>query len=142
MLQNPDLCAYAEIHHKEHAPTYTRDRVCLMGDAAHAMTPWQGAGAGQAIEDAMILDTLLGEIRHPSQLPAAFKAYDQVRRSRTQRIVESSYGTGLILSGRGEGTGLDIEKIRKVLPERWTFIYSFDPAEHKEEALAAFRALV
>ena len=30
-------------------------KVVLMGDAAHAMLPHQGAGAGQAIEDGYIL---------------------------------------------------------------------------------------
>ena len=32
------------------APTFFKGRVGLMGDAAHASTPYQGAGAGQAIE--------------------------------------------------------------------------------------------
>ncbi|KAF3021962.1 hypothetical protein E8E14_010030 [Neopestalotiopsis sp. 37M] len=34
---------------------YASGKVVLMGDAAHAMTPHQGAGAGQAIEDGYIL---------------------------------------------------------------------------------------
>ncbi|GAM44015.1 hypothetical protein TCE0_060r19297 [Talaromyces pinophilus] len=33
-------------------PTWTRGRVVLVGDAAHAMLPTQGQGASQAIEDA------------------------------------------------------------------------------------------
>lgn len=51
MLQNPDLKAFAQHHHATNAPTYVKDRVCIMGDAAHCMTPWQGSGASQAIED-------------------------------------------------------------------------------------------
>lgn len=58
MLENPDLKAFAEWHHDVDAPTYAKHRVCIMGDAAHCMTPWQGSGAGQDIEDAMILETL------------------------------------------------------------------------------------
>ncbi|RAL14419.1 2-polyprenyl-6-methoxyphenol hydroxylase [Aspergillus homomorphus CBS 101889] len=36
-------------------PTWCRDRVILIGDAAHAMLPTQGQGASQAIEDAEAL---------------------------------------------------------------------------------------
>lgn len=61
-----------------------------MGDAAHCMTPWQGSGAGQAIKDAMILETLLKEVRNASQIEASFGEYDYVRRPRTQRNVESN----------------------------------------------------
>lgn len=140
MLQNPDLKAFPEQHHGVDAPTYAKGRVCIMGDAAHCMTPWQGSGAGQAIEDAMILETLLKEVKAPSQLAAAFQAYDQIRRPRTQSIVHSSYGTGLLMCGQGSGVGLDVEKIRGALPGRWADIYGLDMAEHKREALAALKA--
>lgn len=142
MLQNPDLKAYAESPHEVDAPTYSRGRICIMGDAAHSMTPWQGSGASQAIEDAMILEHLLGQVENPNQLDAAFEVYDQIRRPRTQRIVHSSSGTGMIINGRGPGVGLDLEKAQESLPGRWAFIYGQDQAEHKQEALAAFSALM
>jgi salicylate hydroxylase len=63
MLENPDLKAFAEWHHAVPTPTYAKGAAVLMGDAAHAMTPWQGSGAGQAIKDAMVLSTLLGEVK-------------------------------------------------------------------------------
>jgi salicylate hydroxylase len=140
MLQNPDLKAFAQQHHHVDAPTYANGHVAIMGDAAHCMTPWQGSGAGQAIEDAMILETLLEHTKAPSQLTAALKVYDQLRRPRTQRIVHSSAGTGLILCGRGLDAGLDVDKIKIVLPGRWAFIYGHDQATHKKEALNAFKA--
>lgn len=43
------------------------------------MTPWQGSGSAQAIEDAMIVGTLLAAVKAPEQLDAALRAYDQVR---------------------------------------------------------------
>ncbi|PSN69351.1 salicylate hydroxylase [Corynespora cassiicola Philippines] len=141
MLENPDLKAYAEWHHEVDAPTYSKGHVCLMGDAAHSMTPWQGSGAGQAMEDAMILETLLGEVKDPSQIVPAFKAYDQTRRPRTQRIIKSSHGTGVIMCGRNAETGLDMDKIRNVLSERWKFIHGQNQKEHKKEALYAFKRL-
>ncbi|KAF8335118.1 hypothetical protein F5887DRAFT_989602 [Amanita rubescens] len=45
----PDLSKWA-IHHLKPLKTYAEQRVLLLGDAAHAMGPHQGAGAGQAIE--------------------------------------------------------------------------------------------
>ena len=110
-----------------------------MGDAAHAMTPWQGSGAGQAIEDAMILEAVLREVQTPDQLEAAWQAYDAVRRPRTQHIVESSRLTGQLISGRGPGVGLDMDRLRAALAPRWEFIYGLDMKEHKEDALAAFK---
>lgn len=112
-----------------------------MGDAAHAMTPWQGAGAGAALEDAMILDTLLQAIRDPHQIGNAFEAYDQVRRPRTQNLVDSSRITGRIFCGRGPGIGLDPEQLQESLSSRWDWIFALDMKKHKEEALAAFAAL-
>ena len=88
----------------------------MMGDAAHAMTPWQGSDAGQAIEDAMILDVLLAIVKTPHQLDAALKAYDEVQRPRAQRIGDSSNLTGRIMCRRGPGgMGLDPDKLRKEL---------------------------
>ncbi|KAF4624981.1 hypothetical protein G7Y89_g13187 [Cudoniella acicularis] len=134
LLENKELKAFPQWHFKENTPTYTKNRICIIGDAAHAMTPWQGSGAGQAIEDAMILQTLLQEVKNPQQIGAAFQAYDRVRRPRAQRIVESSQGTGRIICGREEGVRLDVEKLRGVLGSRWRFIYEIDLKKCKEEA--------
>ncbi|KAI0277472.1 hypothetical protein BGY98DRAFT_886114, partial [Russula aff. rugulosa BPL654] len=42
-------------------PFYAFGNVAILGDAAHAMTPFLGAGAGQAIEDASVLASLLSD---------------------------------------------------------------------------------
>jgi len=139
--ENPDLRAYSQWEHSVDAPTYTRGRVCIMGDAAHAMTPWQGSGAGTALEDAMILETLLEAVKEPRQINAAFYAYDQVRRQRTQEILKSSKTTGQIFCGRGPGIGLDPEKLRESLAPRWNFIYGFNMKDHKKNALKIFAAM-
>jgi salicylate hydroxylase len=121
------------------APTFYKGRVCMIGDAAHTMTPYHGAGAGQAIEDVMILETLLGEVKEPSQLDAAIKAYDELRRPRAQRVVQSSNSTGRIMCGKGPEVGLDVDRLRATLGPRWAFLHGFDQKEHKKAALAAFR---
>lgn len=111
----------------------------MVGDAAHAMTPYHGAGAGQAIEDVMILETLLGEVKKPSQLDAAVKAYDEVRRPRAQLVVQSSNSTGRIMCGQGPDVGLDVDKLRAALGSRWDFLHEFNQKEHKKRALRSFR---
>ncbi|KAK6211793.1 hypothetical protein LQW54_005652 [Pestalotiopsis sp. IQ-011] len=121
----------------DHPParTYTSENICITGDAAHATTPWQGSGGGMSIEDTLILSTLLSRAKTPKDATAALKAYDQVRRPRTQRIVESSRGTGLIITGQGEETQLDLHRLKeKVLP-RWDFILNIDMEKHRDDAI-------
>lgn len=61
-------------------PISVHGPVALTGDACHAMTPHMGSGAGQAIEDAYILASLLA---HPSTtrktLHEALKVYEAIR---------------------------------------------------------------
>lgn len=93
-----------------------------------------------SIEDSLILSTLLGKVKGPAEVATALRVYDEMRRPRTQRIVESSRGTGLIVSGRGEETGLDLAKLKEKLLPRWDFIITFDVQKHRDEAAAAFDA--
>ncbi|WP_200834278.1 FAD-dependent monooxygenase [Amycolatopsis alkalitolerans] len=73
-------------------PTYVANRVALLGDAAHAMTPDLGQGACLALEDAA---TLAGFAREPD-IDAALRRYDHARRPRTQRLVRESARIGRI----------------------------------------------
>ena len=88
-----------------------------------------------SIEDSLILSTLLGRAKTPAEARTALKVYDQVRRPRTQRIVESSRDTGLIVAGLGEETKLDFGKLRAKLLPRWDFIVDFDNEKHRDEAV-------
>ncbi|KAI9712719.1 MAG: hypothetical protein M1820_001340 [Bogoriella megaspora] len=133
------LCNVPEQHAMyfwEHPPahTYVSGPVCIMGDAAHATTPWQGSGGGMSIEDSLILSTLLARAKTPAEGLTALKVYDQVRRPRTQRIVESSRETGLIVNGLGEETKLDIGRLRAKLLPRWDFIIEYDIEKYRNEA--------
>ncbi|KUI67899.1 Salicylate hydroxylase [Cytospora mali] len=124
------------------ARSYVSGPICVMGDAAHATTPWQASGGGMSIEDSLILSTLLGRVKTPVEAVAALEAYDQIRRPRTQRIVESSRVTGTILAGKGEDTLLDLGKLKERLLPRWDFIIGLDMAEHRDEAVETLEKLV
>lgn len=43
-------------------PWYVDDRVCLLGDAAHAVVPFYGQGMNAAFEDVLVLDELFDEV--------------------------------------------------------------------------------
>ncbi|KAH9479171.1 FAD-dependent monooxygenase str9 [Psilocybe cubensis] len=79
------------IHVVKPLGSYVSGNVAILGDAAHAATPHQGSGAGQAIEDAFILATLLG---HPlttrETLTRALGIYDHVRRPFAHKVYQKS----------------------------------------------------
>ncbi|KAI0408849.1 salicylate hydroxylase [Xylaria palmicola] len=110
-LDQADPSSYSQWEHKD-TPTYAKQRVCLIGDAAHATTPWQGAGVGLAIEDAMVLGALLAKVSSKEDFESAFQAYDKVRRPRCQQIIDSSRETGRILCGQ---SSLQADKLRGLL---------------------------
>jgi salicylate hydroxylase len=59
--------------------------LALIGDAAHAMTPFAAQGAAMAIEDAWVLAALVAG--SPDDLPAALARYETLRRPRIRRVV-------------------------------------------------------
>ncbi|CAH0044706.1 unnamed protein product [Clonostachys solani] len=132
VMEQDDPRGYSQWEHKA-TPTYARGRVCIMGDAAHASTPWQGAGSGQAFEDGMILSALLSHISSPGDIEAVFKVYDAIRRPRGQRVIDSSRGTGEIMCGKSDA-GLDPGKIMQALAPRWGFL-ELDFKSYVQEAV-------
>ena len=118
--------------------TFAKGNFALIGDAAHASTPHQGAGCGQAFEDALIMCSLLADqaVKGPAQVKEAFAAYDAVRRPRTLQVVNSSRENGEICMMRGESTGSDFSKIKKSLDERFFWIWHEDLDQQVETARA------
>lgn len=123
LIEKPDVWALFE---HPPAPTYTKGRLCLLGDAAHASTPHQGAGAGQAVEDALVISNLLGQICSAADIEKAFKAYDAVRRPRSQEVVRTSREAGDIYEFKNPELGFDFEKTRKELEVRMKWIWEED----------------
>jgi salicylate hydroxylase len=124
-MQKPDI--WALFMHPP-ARTYNKDRICLLGDAAHATTPHHGAGAGMCIEDALIMSILLEEVNDINDLERAFAVFDEVRRPRTQKLVTTSKEAGMLYDFELEGD--DLDKIEKNFTQRTRWIWNVDlPAE-------------
>lgn len=119
-----------------HAHTYASGPLCVLGDAAHATTPWQASGGGMSVEDSFILSSLLSHAKTTKEAVHALKAYDEVRRPRTQRIVDSSRGTGVIMTGRGGETKMPLDQVKEKLVHRWDFILDIELEKHRDEGTA------
>ncbi len=76
--------------------SFVRGRTVLLGDAAHAMTPDLGQGAGQAIEDAATLTLLLRGVQTDRDIESALAHYDRIRRRRSQAIARRSRQVGKV----------------------------------------------
>lgn len=110
--------------------------VGLIGDAAHAMLPFQAQGAVMAIEDAAILAPLL--MTEP-EAESAFARYEALRRPRVERVAKLSRSNGfafhlewpftiardVVIASQGELGHL----------KRLDWLYSYDPAP--EPSIAA-----
>lgn len=71
---------------------WTFGAITLLGDAAHAMEPFQAQGAAQAVEDAYVLAECLGA--WPDDAPRSLRRYDEVRIGRALDLQRSSSGAG------------------------------------------------
>ncbi|MEV0134649.1 NAD(P)/FAD-dependent oxidoreductase [Dactylosporangium sp. NPDC050688] len=70
-------------------PVWHRDRAVLIGDAAHPTSPSSGQGASLAAESAVQLARCLRDL----PVPAAFTAYEQLRRARVERVIAAAART-------------------------------------------------
>ncbi len=70
---------------------WVRDRLALIGDAAHPMLPFLAQGAAMAIEDGAALVRHLGRA---ASVPAALDAFEEERWPRVVRVLERSRANG------------------------------------------------
>lgn len=130
-------------------PSYGRDRLVLLGDAAHPMWSRQGQGAAQAIEDAAVLGNLMSRLNSQDEIPARLELFDTLRvgrtsivqlLSRTKEVANPMGGKGMagpltdevadmfarFLPGRRPSDYLDLAK----------WLWSYDCVEEVQGALA------
>ena len=86
-----------------------------------------------------MLATLLAEVADADTVANAFRAYDQVRRVRTQRVVTTSRESGELVGMRAAGVGADVEKMRALLGYRMHWVWNRDMVAQNGEAVRLFR---
>lgn len=97
--------------------TFTLGRTVLLGDAAHAMAPNLGQGAGQAIEDAVTLALLLGR-RQGDDLEEVLARYSKLRRKRTTALWRQSRWMGNVAQASGPLTSWVRDMGMQLTPDR------------------------
>ncbi|KAH7907400.1 hypothetical protein BJ138DRAFT_1116725 [Hygrophoropsis aurantiaca] len=117
------------LHIVNELPLWTSGNVALIGDACHAMTPFFGAGAGQAIEDAFVLGRLLAhDLTTPQNLPEALRVYQEIRLPSANYVARESYKTGFMYDFLAPGyfDGLDrtnekeeLERLHQAIITQW-----------------------
>lgn len=110
------------------AASWSRNRVALTGDAAHAALPYLAQGAAMALEDAVALARCT---QKADTVAEAFSAYETLRRPRTARIAADSRRLSRIYHAGGAVRLVRNAILRLTDPQgfldRLAWIYGFDP---------------
>jgi FAD-dependent urate hydroxylase len=88
------------VHDHDPVPTWHRDNLVMIGDAAHAALPTSGQGACQALEDAWHLARCIET--HPGHLDQALEAFTALRFQKTAGITLAGRGLAASLFNRDE----------------------------------------
>ncbi|KAI0743626.1 FAD/NAD(P)-binding domain-containing protein [Daedaleopsis nitida] len=135
LLQRIEKPTRWAIHELKPLPFYTSGRVALLGDAAHAMTPHQGAGAGQAIEDAFILAEVLGH--HDTTLaniPRALAAYERVRLPMANHVLRGSRQSGDMYEFNSPLRD-NLAPLGPMIGSQWDWLWDSSPQSERDRSL-------
>jgi salicylate hydroxylase len=136
VLSNVQTTFRWALYDREPLPVWTRDRLSLLGDAAHPMLPHLGQGANQSIEDGMALATILAGA-DKATAPRALLAYEQLRRERVAQVQRGARESGLRYDSANSDLGVrDAEIAAHATFRRRLYDYDVVP-----EAIAAASAL-
>jgi salicylate hydroxylase len=92
LLDACDEVLKTALYERDPLPYWTEGHLVLLGDACHPMMPFMAQGAGQAIEDAVVLARALNEVHTTEQVNDALLNYQHVRMERASQIQIGSRG--------------------------------------------------
>lgn len=135
-MKNPSKWS---IHALTPLETFVHEKIALVGDAGHAMTPHLGSGVGQGFEDVFVLCELIG---HPStnlsNLEDVLKAYDAIRQPRANMVLHRSFRAGVIYEAFGK-PGYAAADMGKHLAGMWEPIWRHDLDADVASAVASLQ---
>jgi 2-polyprenyl-6-methoxyphenol hydroxylase-like FAD-dependent oxidoreductase len=106
-------------------PVWSRGRMVLVGDAAHATSPSSGQGASLAVESAVQLARCLRDLPYEE----AFAAYERLRRARVERIIKMAARTN---SDKAAGPVARVLRdllmpvaMKLAKPEKWAWQFDY-----------------
>ena len=118
------------LFHRPPLSRWSKGRVTLIGDAAHALVPHHGQGANQSIEDVVVLARCLAETS-PTDFAQAQERYERLRRGRTRKVQYASITTADLLH-LPDGPAADKRNARfstyEGIHNHLGWIHEFDPA--------------
>jgi salicylate hydroxylase len=128
LLEKVETCFWWGLYDRKPLASWTKGRLALLGDAAHAMLPHVGQGANQAIEDGVALAVFL-EGCDCAEIPEVLQLYEAFRRERTDVVQAEARKQGLRYDSRsGSLVQRDQEISRSVEFRRWLFDYDVEEA--------------
>jgi salicylate hydroxylase len=121
---------------------WVKDRVMLLGDAAHAMLPSMAQGAVMALEDAAVFEQLLSSGK---ELDWVLGNYQRMRKSRASAVQHTARENieifhapaGVMRSLRELGLSLLGDRAEDIIGRRYDWIYGADPISEAAKIAAA-----
>jgi salicylate hydroxylase len=98
-LEKVETCFWWGLYDRGPLASWTKGRLTLLGDAAHAMLPHLGQGANQAIEDGVALAVFLKAL-DTAEISDVLRWYEAFRRERTDVVQAEARKQGLRLDSR------------------------------------------
>ncbi|WP_296254259.1 MULTISPECIES: FAD-dependent monooxygenase [unclassified Pseudomonas] len=99
LLDACDEVLKTALYERDPLPYWTENHMVLLGDACHPMMPFMAQGAGQAIEDAVVLARAMSTVKALTGVGPALASYQQVRVERASQIQLGSRGNQWLKAG-------------------------------------------
>jgi kynurenine 3-monooxygenase len=106
---------------------YYEDRIVLLGDAVHTVTPFYGQGMNAAFEDCSVLNQCID--RHPNDWQAVFAEYQSLRKRHTDVLGELSVKNFVELRDKVRLPIVAAHKkidfiMHRLFPNKWVPLYT------------------
>ena len=106
---------------------YYEDKVVLLGDACHTVTPFYGQGMNAALEDCMVLDRCIEQ--YGDDWKSAFAEFQSARKRHTDALAKLSVSNYYELCDKARMPRVALQKkidfaLHRLFPSRWVPLYT------------------